>query len=650
MFVVFLLSASILMADRAESFFLASPGPISRTGSRNAVIRSSPNYPSSMRSSRLSSSSSSSANVMMDEEPPPISSTSLSFYFLAQSSNVLNLTFPSYLELMNCRVGECITSETFQCGNNNNTATFCVKLYPRGGGHRTSSSSSSTSSSLGQPQQTQQKEQGFGMSYKVLPMFGNSDNKDFQNQRVGMYLQYLGAGDDSSSTSTTRSSSSSIIDATFALRLKGNQQVRRKFDVEWRAGMRFVPPDQPTDLSKGRANDFGAHLMQTPLLQEFMGVSPDNELDATPLVANVEITIHDTAKELMVGGPSDITTESDIDCNVDDDEETSTPASFFGALVGNDIRIPLGSNKGHQQQHDGKRVRVGKVVVPILNKLSQRAKMFEQGAYPGVEYRILRILNPSSGVERFTSCPGCDYELKPIYPLVAQLERPWPVRVNEADIPRLYTPNMYNAVSALGALVTAITGLTTAFVVSQAVSLFFIPSRSMDPTLHVGDVLLVDKLSPRVFKNQKPGDIVLFSPPSELRDIVAVNGGKLTSRDLFVKRVAAESGDTVAVESTGRVKINGQPAPGRRDLCEAEPLRLIEKYIKQSKKEQILHKGEFFVMGDCSSVSIDSRVWGPLQSSEVVGKPILRLWPLEQFGPLPSLQPLTTATEGQWQE
>lgn len=523
----------------------------------------------------------------------------------------VTLKFPSYTELMDCAVGECALSDPFLCGN----STFQVKLYPRGGGHRTSSSSATVT---GKP-----TEQGFGMAYKVLPMFGDDDKK---NQRVGMYLQYLG---------------NETVDATFSLRLKGSQKTGPRFDVEWRAGMRFVSADSKTELAKGRANDFGAHLMQTPLLEEFMGIAGDQPNLSEFLMANVEIVIHDTAKELQESKSSVL--QDGVSLSDGDDDEENKPTSFFGSF-GKDIRTPTSSGT-KELGHDGRRVRVGKIVVPILSKLSQRPNMFRQGAYPGVEYRILRILDPN-GQERFTSCPGCEYEIRPTYPLVAQLERPWPVRVPEADIPRLYTPNMYNAVSALGSLFTAISGLTTAFILSQAISLFFIPSRSMDPTLQVGDVLLVDKVSPRVLKNQKPGDIVLFSPPDELRDIVAANGGRLTSRDLFVKRIAAQRGDTVAVNAAGRVEINSAPATGRRDLCEAEPLRLIERYVKT--KEQTLGKDEYFLMGDCSSVSIDSRVWGPLEASEIVGKPILRIWPLQRFGLLAPLQPLTTTET--WQD
>jgi signal peptidase I len=496
------------------------------------------------------------------------------------------LSFPSFLELMDLRQGECTVSEPFFCQDHK----FCAKLYPRGGGHSNSVSND-----------------GFGMAYKV-----NSPLRRRPEERVGMYLQYLGKeNDDMSSLST--------VDATFALRLKGRQRSTQKFDVEWRAGMRFVPTVEQSNLQQGYANDFGAHLMQTALLKDFLGITDDALDDATPVTAEVEVSIHNTTMEEQE--------QHDKSNNSTIGKDQASATSFFGAL-GKDIR----QVDDQFNVHDTEKVRVGKIVVPILSKLSQRPKMFEQGAYPGVDYRILRILK--DGQERFTSCPGADYELKPIYPLVAQLERPWPVTVNEKDIPRLYTPSMYNVISAVGSLFTAFTGLLTAFVISQAVSLFFIPSKSMDPTLQVGDVLLVDKVSPRLIRQQKVNDIILFSPPNRLQEIVAKSGGTLNSRDLFVKRIAAAPGDRVTVEANGEVTINdNNVVDGRRDLCEAEPLRLIEKYI-QPTKDEVIDKDNVFVMGDCSSVSVDSRVWGPLETKQIVGKPILRLWPLENFGPL----------------
>lgn len=528
------------------------------------------------------------------------------------SKTNVTLQFPSFLELMNLQPGQFVTSDPFVCsgfgGGDDDSQEgghlFQVKLYPKGSAIGGSSVLSSSPSTKG----------GFGMAYKVLsPLNQRAD------ERVGVYLQYLGGRPAGGGGDT--------VDVTFALRLKGRQRPEdgysRRFDVEWRAGMRFVPLPE-SNLQQGRANDFGAHLMQTSLLQQFMGISDDQLDDTTPLTAEVEVIIHDAELERreqqshLKEKPSN-----------EDNGGLMTGSTLFGKL-GRDIRLSDGGTS--MDVHDTDNVRVGKIVVPILSRLIQRPRMFELGVYPGVEYRILRILK--DGEERFTSCPGADYELKPIYPLVSQLERAWPVTVNEREIPRLYTPSMYNVVSAVGSLATAITGLATAFILSQAISLFFIPSKSMDPTLLVGDVLLVDKVTPRLFRQEKVNDIILFTPPSQLQDIVARNGGKLSNRDLFVKRVAASPGDSVTVGPDGSATVNGHDViGGRRDLCETEPLRLIEKYI-QPTPGQVIEEGEVFVLGDCSSVSVDSRVWGPLGSDAIVGKPIVRLWPLERFGPI----------------
>ena len=368
-----------------------------------------------------------------------------------ESYHRISLKFPPYIELMDLAPGEFITSEPFFC----NSSQFRVKLYPRGGGHKSGYTADKRS-----PLFPDKEKSGFGMSYKVqLPSFGSNPD----DEKVGMYLQYLPENDDDT------------VDATFALRLKGNQARGRKFDVEWRAGMRFTSLEK-SNLAQGMANDFGAHLMQTKVLPEFLGVSNDDSLDE-PVQAEVEVTLYNTKEDDNTPAPK----KDSIAISKNEDEEKKA-TSLFGAF-GEDIRTPSSGNISRDQQHDPEQVRVGKVVVPVLNRLGQRPRMFELGAYPGVEYRILRIVDPETGKERFTSVPGASYDLKPIYPLVAQLERPWPVTIDEKEIPKLFTPNMYNAISAVGSLGLAVTGLLTAFVISQAVSLFYIPSRSMDPTL-----------------------------------------------------------------------------------------------------------------------------------------------------------------------
>lgn len=497
------------------------------------------------------------------------------------------LSFPqSYGEILSVPYGDCIESETFSiCDTASDDAkhSFRLKVYPRGGGHTAKAQGSSSS--------------GFGMAYR---QFLSSNRK---NERVGVYLQYL------------PSTSSQTVDATFALRMIGRQTTQRRFNVEWRAGMRFT---SDTNLAQGRANDFGAHLMQTSLLEEFWGIQEDTAVEGDrPLVVQVEILLHH--------GPAPTTPSPNSHANKD----KSPLSSLFP-----DMR---------EQSSD---LRVGSVVVPVLRRLSQRPDMMAQGAYPGVEYRILRMTNDKEG-DVFYYQPNVTYDLKPIYPLVPQLERPWPVTVTDASIPKLVSPGTYNLVSALGSLATAVTGLTTAFLLSTFLSFFVIPSRSMEPTLQVGDVLLVEKVTPRLQRlvggsNSRPGEIVLFTPPTALRNFVAERNGVVGSRDLFVKRVAAGTpGATVDVDSStggARVEENGREQIVQNQRC-VEPSNLALRYIPESNNKDgstrtVLDPGQVMVMGDCGPVSIDSRVWGPLPETSIVGRPLLRMWPLSRVGPV----------------
>ena len=98
-----------------------------------------------------------------------------------------------------------------------------------------------------------------------------------------------------------------------------------------------------------------------------------------------------------------------------------------------------------------------------------------------------------------------------------------------------------------------------------------------------------------------------------------------------LQRVVGREGDVVSVDEAGVVEVNGRAAVGpKRDLCEAEPLGLIKEYVKP--KSGRVPAGSLYVLGDCKDVSIDSRVWGPLRSKDVVGTPVMRIWPLGRLG------------------
>jgi signal peptidase I len=530
-----------------------------------------------------------------------------------------------------------------------------------------------------------------------------------------VYLRYIPnpkKEDDPSSLQNDKT-----IDVSFGIRLVGNQQSQLpKFDLEWRAGMRFA---SSTCLRKGYAQDFGAHLLQSRLLPEFLGIQPnvqnDDDDDDEAYQHNHKLNIQ---VNMILHRPNTAPTmpyqqHQDKDDAVKSAAAAAAPSDamllyninfgklFRGGLdrIFQDMRQFSSSSSN---QHDSttnddqdKGVRVGKIVVPVLQKLAQRPKLMAMGCYPGVEYRILRILahsnnkNTSIIGNHNNSCveedifyhrPGASYVIKPIYPLVPALERAWPVTVPEQDIPLLVSPTSYNILSAVGSLATAVTGLLAAFCVSQAISVFYIPSKSMEPTLNVGNVLLVEKITSRVYTSTlssflqsdsyyRVGDVILFEPPYQLREFVLSNGGRLTNRDLFVKRVAGIPGDRLEIDEAGSVvgitRIDGVSGEVKflpnqnRNLCGEEPLGLIRQYV--SKKVIIVPPKSVAVLGDCSSVSIDSRVWGVLPMENIVGRPLFRIWPASEFGLVPSIaastkspihpeQQLSSPLVTQWQE
>ncbi len=136
---------------------------------------------------------------------------------------------------------------------------------------------------------------------------------------------------------------------------------------------------------------------------------------------------------------------------------------------------------------------------------------------------------------------------------------------------------------------------------------YIIPSASMEPTLMIGDRILVDKLSYHLHGVGR-GDIVVFAkPPKEVDPNVT---------DL-VKRVIGLPGDVIS-SSGGRVFVNGQP------LRESW---LPPGTVTTGIKRQTVPAHEYFVMGDNRSDSQDSRFFGPIRGSSIVGRVVLRIWP-----------------------
>ena len=146
---------------------------------------------------------------------------------------------------------------------------------------------------------------------------------------------------------------------------------------------------------------------------------------------------------------------------------------------------------------------------------------------------------------------------------------------------------------------------------------------SMESTLEPGQYVLVDKLTPHWAPYQR-GDIVVLHPPAGWED------GDDTP---FIKRVIGLPGDTVSIGDDGRVYVNGTPLDEAYTYHDGdgtdEPTTATD-----GTSTWTIGADELFVMGDHRQASADSRAFGPIKVSSVVGRAFLRYWPATTIGVL----------------
>ncbi len=179
---------------------------------------------------------------------------------------------------------------------------------------------------------------------------------------------------------------------------------------------------------------------------------------------------------------------------------------------------------------------------------------------------------------------------------------------------------------ALEWLILVVAALAIAFLIKTFLfQAFYIPSGSMEPTLKIGDRVLVNKLSYDLHDVHR-GDIIVFSAPPSAR-----SGGI----DDLVKRAIGLPGDTVTTRPDGSVYINGR--------------RLSEPYLPKDTPTTmtsippgcgapadgsvgcVVPKGDLFMLGDNRTESKDGRFFGPIPQSSIVGRVFVRIWPLNDL-------------------
>ena len=159
--------------------------------------------------------------------------------------------------------------------------------------------------------------------------------------------------------------------------------------------------------------------------------------------------------------------------------------------------------------------------------------------------------------------------------------------------------------------------LLTLVIRTYVIQAFKIPSGSMRPTLMEGDKLFVNKYIYR-FKPMQRGDIVVFKFPGDPK------------KD-FIKRLVALEGETVEIQD-GKIFVDGKvlddPATfGKFYYYNHDPFGGPNEKIK-------VPEGSFYVLGDNSANSTDSRFWGFVPKKNFLGKAVFRWWPLQKIGKL----------------
>ena len=138
---------------------------------------------------------------------------------------------------------------------------------------------------------------------------------------------------------------------------------------------------------------------------------------------------------------------------------------------------------------------------------------------------------------------------------------------------------------------------------------FIVSGASMDTTFATGQYLIVDQVTYH-FGTPQRGDIIVFRYPRD------------TSK-FFIKRVIGIPGDTISIDGNTVTITNAEHPEG---------VVLDEEYVlsmsPSGKLEEILQDEEYFVMGDNRDASSDSRVWGILKQDNIIGRALVRLFPL----------------------
>jgi len=165
-----------------------------------------------------------------------------------------------------------------------------------------------------------------------------------------------------------------------------------------------------------------------------------------------------------------------------------------------------------------------------------------------------------------------------------------------------------------------------------------IPSESMEPTLDVGQRVLVNRIFTRLGDDPDRGDVVVFHPPAGADNNqcgAPQKKGQACSMPTseegdtnFIKRVVGLPGDTLAIKN-GIPIVNGKPYEGDFDIRPCHGLGDCDFPTPIT-----IPPDHYFMMGDNRGASDDSRFWGPVPRDWIIGQAFFTYWPPDRIGTL----------------
>ncbi len=138
---------------------------------------------------------------------------------------------------------------------------------------------------------------------------------------------------------------------------------------------------------------------------------------------------------------------------------------------------------------------------------------------------------------------------------------------------------------------------------------FFVKGQSMEPNFKDGDYLIIDELSYRLRMPER-GEVIVFKYPND-------------TSQRYIKRIIGLPGEKVSIQND---KITIADQQGVKTLNESG--YLSSSIFTTGNLDVTLGFDEYFVLGDNRSFSSDSRAWGLVPRQDIIGRVLIRAWPV----------------------